>query len=66
MTINFYLRLVIWLVTKNQNIIFGKKLGCRVVQVKGNAEKSESTDYYSDNLISAAIWIINDVPKQGE
>ena len=51
---------------QESDIVFGKKLGCRVVQVKGNAEKSESTDYYSDNLISAANWIIHDVPKQGE
>ena len=51
---------------QESDIFFGKKLGCRVVQIKGNAEKSESTDYYSDNLLSAANWIINDVPKQGE
>ena len=51
---------------QESDIVFGKKLGCRVVQVKGNAEKSEFTDYYSDNLLSAANWIINDVPKQGE
>jgi histidinol phosphatase-like enzyme len=50
---------------QESDIVFGKKLGCRVVQVKGNAEISESTHYYSDDLISAANWIVNDVAKKG-
>ena len=51
---------------QESDLVFGKKLGCRVVQVKGIAEQSESTDYYSNNLLSAANWIINDMPKRGE
>ena len=51
---------------QESDIVFGKKLGCRAVQVKGNAEKSETTDYYSDNLMSAANWIINDLSKKGD
>jgi histidinol-phosphate phosphatase family protein len=51
---------------QESDMVFGKELGCRVIQVKGNAEKSEFTDYYSDNLNCAADWIINDMRKQGE
>jgi histidinol-phosphate phosphatase family protein len=51
---------------QESDIVFGRNLGCRVVQVKGNTEKSELTDYYSDNLDCAAAWIINDMRKQGE
>jgi histidinol-phosphate phosphatase family protein len=51
---------------QESDIVFGKELGCRVIQVKGNAEKSELSDYYSDNLNSAADWIINDLRKMGE
>jgi len=51
---------------QESDIVFGKELGCRVIQVKGNAEKSAFTDYYSDNLNCAADWIINDMRKQGK
>jgi histidinol phosphatase-like enzyme len=51
---------------QESDIIFGKELGCRVIQVKGNAEKSAFTDYYSDNLKCAADWIINDMRKQSK
>jgi len=40
------------------DLVFAKKLGCRAIQVKGNAEKSENADYYSTTLNDAVTWII--------
>ena len=42
------------------DLIFGKNLGCRVVQLKGNAQKSQVADYYAEDLGGAASWIINE------
>ena len=47
------------------DLIFGKNLGCRVVQVKGNAKKSEYADYYSLSLSDAASWIVHEMSAQG-
>jgi D-glycero-D-manno-heptose 1,7-bisphosphate phosphatase len=51
---------------QESDMVFGRNLGCRVVQVKGNAEKSDLADYYSDDLDCAADWIISDMRKQGD
>ncbi len=47
------------------DLIFGKNLGCRVVQVKGNAKKSEYADYYALSLSDAASWIVHEMSAQG-
>lgn len=47
------------------DLIFGINLGCRVVQVKGNAKKSERADYYSLGLSDAANWIVREMSARG-
>jgi histidinol phosphatase-like enzyme len=44
---------------QESDLIFGKNLGCRTVQVQGNAKKSPFADYYSATLEDAANWILN-------
>jgi histidinol-phosphate phosphatase family protein len=43
---------------QESDVIFGKNLGCTAIQVKGDAEKSAITDYYSNSLSDAADWIL--------
>jgi D-glycero-D-manno-heptose 1,7-bisphosphate phosphatase len=50
---------------QESDIIFGKALGCKSIQLQGNAEKSEFADYYSKGLISAAEWIVSDMKMRG-
>lgn len=45
---------------QESDILFGKRLGIKVVQVKGNANPSPLADYYTDNLNLAAEWILGD------
>ena len=44
---------------QESDVIFGKNLGCRGIQVKGNAQKSQLADYYAEDLDGAASWIIH-------
>jgi histidinol-phosphate phosphatase family protein len=43
---------------------FGKNLGCKVVQVRGNAGFSPLADKHSDTLHDAARWIIRESSKE--
>jgi D-glycero-D-manno-heptose 1,7-bisphosphate phosphatase len=43
---------------QESDVLFGRDLGCTTIQVKGNAQKSPFADYYSENLESAAKWIL--------
>lgn len=43
--------------------IFGKRLGCKTIQVKGNAQKSQFTDHYSESFIDAVEWILSKKAK---
>lgn len=43
---------------------FGKDLGCKVVQIKGNSGYSPIADNHSATLIHAAEWIIKDSSKE--
>lgn len=48
---------------QESDIVFGKRLGIKTVQVKGNAIPSPLADYYTDNLNLAAEWILDDYIK---
>jgi len=43
---------------------FGKKLGCKVVQIMGNSRFSPLADKHSTSLTEAAEWIIQDSIKE--
>ena len=43
---------------QESDALFGKKLGCRTVQLQGNGEKSLYADYHSETLERAAKWIL--------
>jgi len=45
---------------QESDMVFGKNLGCRTIQLKGNAPKSAIADYYSETLEDAANWIVID------
>jgi histidinol-phosphate phosphatase family protein len=40
------------------DMIFGKNLGCKTIQLQGGADKSAFADYYSETLEGAARWIV--------
>jgi histidinol-phosphate phosphatase family protein len=44
---------------QESDLQFGLALGIRVVQIKGKANKSPLANHYSDTLMDAANWIIN-------
>ena len=46
------------------DMIFGRNLGCKTIQLKGGAEKSAFADYYSDTLDSAARWILTEIDRR--
>jgi histidinol-phosphate phosphatase family protein len=50
---------------QESDILFGKNLGCKTVQVWGDAAKSQFADYYSDTLESAARWILGEKNRKG-
>lgn len=50
---------------QDSDMVFGKALGCRTIQLKGKAEKSLLADYYSESLEEAAKWISADVARKG-
>jgi D-glycero-D-manno-heptose 1,7-bisphosphate phosphatase len=50
---------------QESDMIFGRNLGCKTVQLKGGADKSTFTDYYSDTLEGAARWIIAEIDRKG-
>jgi len=43
---------------QESDVLFGRNLGFTAIQVKGNARESPFADYYSENLESAAKWIL--------
>lgn len=43
---------------QESDMIFGRNLGCRTIQLQGDADKSEFADYYSVTLEGAARWIV--------
>ena len=43
---------------QESDLIFGKNLGCKTIQVRGNAKISPFADYYSVSLEDAAKWIL--------
>lgn len=45
---------------QESDMIFGKALGCSVIQVKGTAENSVYADYHATSLDGAANWILED------
>jgi histidinol-phosphate phosphatase family protein len=45
---------------QESDMIFGKALGCSVIQVKGSAENSVYADFHADSLAGAANWILED------
>ena len=45
---------------QQSDVQFGKNLGCTPVQIRGNAKKSKIASYYSNSLMDAVTWIIND------
>jgi D-glycero-D-manno-heptose 1,7-bisphosphate phosphatase len=50
---------------QESDMIFGRNLGCKTVQLKGGADKSAIADYYSDTLEGAASWIIAEIDRKG-
>jgi len=49
---------------QDSDMQFGKNLGCKVVQVRGNAGFSPIADKHSDTLYEAAMWIIQESEKE--
>ena len=47
------------------DMIFGRNLGCKTIQLQGGADKSAFADYYSDTLESAAKWIMAEKDRKG-
>lgn len=43
---------------QESDMLFGRDLGCKTIQLQGDAKKSHFADYYSDTLESAAKWIL--------
>jgi histidinol phosphatase-like enzyme len=43
---------------QESDLIFGKNLGCKTIQIQGNAKISPFADYYSVTLEDAAKWIL--------
>lgn len=43
---------------QESDLIFGRNLGCKTIQVQGNAKISPFADYYSVTLEDAAKWIL--------
>lgn len=50
---------------QESDMIFGRNLGCKTVQLKGGADKSTFADYYSDTLEGAARWILAEIDRKG-
>lgn len=50
---------------QESDMIFGRNLGCKTIQLKGGAEKSAFADYYSDTLEGAARWILAEIDRKG-
>lgn len=49
---------------QESDLLFGKNLGCRVIQVPGNAKPSSLADVYALSLTDAADWIIHHSHKE--
>jgi histidinol-phosphate phosphatase family protein len=47
------------------DMIFGRNLGCKTIQLQGGADKSTFADYYSDTLEGAARWIVAEIDRKG-
>jgi histidinol-phosphate phosphatase family protein len=45
---------------QESDLLFGKALGCKVIQILGNAPRSHFADHFSDTLTDAANWISKD------
>lgn len=49
---------------QESDMIFGRNLGCKTVQLRNRTGKSAFTDYYADSLESAARWIMSEVDRK--
>jgi histidinol-phosphate phosphatase family protein len=49
---------------QESDMIFGRNLGFSTIQVHSKAKKSPFSDYYSDTLESATIWILNQKSRE--
>ena len=50
---------------QESDMIFGRNLGCRTIQLQGGSSKSAFADYYSVTLEGAARWIVAERKKEG-
>jgi len=50
---------------QESDMIFGRNLGCRTIQLQGDADKSKFADYYSVTLAGAARWIVAEKDRKG-
>lgn len=48
---------------QESDMLFSKNLGCRSIQLAGNAKKSLFADHHSDTLESAANWILAQIRR---
>lgn len=48
---------------QESDLLFGKNLHCKVVQVGENLQKNPLADFFSGTLMGAAEWIIKDSTK---
>jgi len=49
---------------QESDMIFGRNLGCKTIQLQGDADKSVFADYYSESLESAARWILAEKDRE--
>ena len=47
------------------DMLFGRNLGCKTIQLQGSADKSAFADYYSETLEGAARWIMAEKDRKG-
>jgi len=50
---------------QESDMIFGRNLGCKTIQLQGGADKSVFADYYSVTLEGAARWIVAEKDRKG-
>mgnify|MGYP000061057505 CR=1 FL=1 len=47
------------------DMLFGRNLGCKTIQLQGSADNSAFADYYSETLEGAARWIMAEKDRKG-
>ncbi len=50
---------------QESDMIFGRNLGCKTVQLTNGADKSAFADYFADTLEEAARWIVAEMNRKG-